>query len=57
MAIIKKFITLLLALYQLFFSTVVFGKYQPPVIEPDVPQIVNDIGGDSAMSPTVLYAS
>jgi len=57
MAIIKKFITLLLALYQLFFSTVVFGKYQPPVIEPDVPQIVNDIGGDSAMSPTVLYAA
>lgn len=57
MALMKKFIVLLLALYQLFFSTVIFGQYQPPFIQPELPQIVNNIGGDSTMSPTVLYAA
>lgn len=46
-----------MAIYQLFFSTVIFGKYDPPTIPPVIPHIVNDIGGDSTMSQTVLYAA
>jgi len=57
MAGIKKLLALFIALIQLLFSTVAFGQYQPPVIKPDIPQIINDIGGDSNLSPTVLYAA
>ncbi len=57
MAILQKFIAFFLAIYQLLFGTVIFGKYDPPVIPPVIPQIVNDIGGDSTMSQTVLYAA
>ena len=57
MALLQKLIALLTALYQLLFSTVVFGPYNPPAVPPVIPQIVNDIGGDSAMSPSVLFAA
>jgi len=54
---LKKLIALIIAVYQIFFSTVSFGKYEAPIIPPVIPHIVNDIGGDSTMSPTVLYAA
>ena len=57
MAILQKLIAFFLAIYQLLFGTVIFGKFDPPVIPPVIPNIVNDIGGDSTMSQTVLYAA
>ncbi len=54
---LQKLIALLTAIYQLLFSTVLFGPYNPPAVPPVIPQIVNDIGGDSAMSPSVLFAA
>lgn len=54
---LKKWIALLIALYQFLFCTVSFGKYEAPTFPPVIPQIVNDIGGDTTMSQTVLYAA
>ncbi|MEI6580441.1 MAG: hypothetical protein WCN92_13395, partial [Eubacteriales bacterium] len=57
MLVLKQFIALFMAVYQLFFFTVSFGKYEAPNIPPVITHIVNDIGGDSTMSQTVLYAA
>lgn len=54
---LQRLIALFTAIYQLLFFNVSYGEFGAVYIDPAVPEISNDIGGDSAMSSTVLYAA